>query len=145
MSYETWVAVGYGTQVDHLKFSLKNLKNLISRSPEFEKELNEYFKESGITNPGLDDYLDYDNDYHGGVAYILKRTIDEAENIEMSYADDANGDWYLFYAPSYPWYTRSQEESCLTEKTVKEIIKKYVSILSKQTVYIGYQTIENGG
>lgn len=145
MAYTTWCVNGYGVRVDDLKVTLKKVEKLIAKAPEFEDEIREYFKEEGITKPTLDDYLDYDEDYQGGIAYILKRTISEAENIEFSYAENCNNEWYLLLCPSYPWYKTSGEESRLTEKTVKEIMKKYISILSNQVLDIDYQSVENGG
>jgi len=145
MSYSTWNTNGYGVCVDKLEFTLERLEKLISRAPEFEGELKTYFAEVGITKPSIDDYLDYDEDYHGGIAFILKRVIKEAENIELCYADNFNCDWYLLLEPSYPWYRPSSEEKCLTEKTAKEIIRKYVAILSDQELDFDYQCVQNGG
>ena len=145
MSYSTWCTNGYGACVDTLDFTLENLENLISRAPEFESELKTYFAESGIVNPDIDDYLDYDEDYHSGIAFILQRVIKEAENIELCYVNNFDSDWYLLLEPSYPWYKISDEEKRLTEKTVKEIMKKYIAILSAQELDFDYQSVENGG
>lgn len=145
MGYSIWNTNGYGVCVENLDFTIESLEKLISRAPEFEDEIKAYFKESGITKPTLDDYLDYDEEYQGGIAYILKRTISEAENIEFSYAENCNNEWYLLFCPSYPWYMISKEESRLTEKTVKEIIKKYITILSDKEVEFDYQCVVNGG
>lgn len=145
--YNTWCVNGYGVRVDDLEFELKDVKKLISMAPKFKNEINRHFKDQGIKNPTLDDYLDYDEDYHGEIAYILKKTISEAENIEFSYAENSNNEWFLLLCPSYPWYEMSSEESNLTEEKVKSIIKKYVSVLTDKDLEndIGYQSVENGG
>lgn len=108
-------------------------------------KVNEEVRDEGIIKPTIDDYLEYDDDYSGGIAFILKRVIKEAENIELCYADDFNCDWYLLLEASYPWYHVSSEEKNLTEKTIKEIIKKYIAILSDKEVEFDYQCVQNGG
>ena len=145
MSYSTWSTNGYGVCVQNLYFTLDRLEKLISRAPEFESEIKKYFNDEGIVKPTIDDYLEYDDDYSGGIAFILKRVIEEAENIELCYADDFNCDWYLLLEASYPWYHVSSEEKNLTEKTIKEIIKKYIAILSDKEVEFDYQCVQNGG
>ena len=145
MSYSTWSTNGYGVCVENLDFTLERLEELISRAPEFESELKKYFNDEEIATPSIYDYLEYDDDYSGGIAYILKRVIQEAENIELCYADDFNCNWYLLLEASYPWYNTSQEEQNLTEKTIKEIIKKYISILTDKEVEFDYQCVQNGG
>ena len=145
MSYSTWSTNGYGVCVEKLDFTLKRLEKLISRAPEFESELKEYFNDEGIIKPTIDDYLEYDDDYSGGIAFVLKRVIEEVENIELCYVDDFNCNWYLLLEASYPWYHISSEEKNLTEKTIKEIIKKYIAILSDKEVEFDYQCVQNGG
>lgn len=145
MSYSTWSTNGYGVCVQNLDFTLDRLEKLISRAPEFESEIKKYFNDEGIVKPTIDDYLEYDDDYSGGIAFILKRVIKEAENIELCYADDFNCDWYLLLEASYPWYHVSSEEKNLTEKTIKEIMKKYIAILSDKEVEFDYQCVQNGG
>lgn len=143
--YNTWCVNGYGVRVDNLDITLEKVRELISKAPEFENEIKTYFKELGITKPTLEDYIECDEDYQGGIAYIFKRTISEAENVEFSYAENSNNEWYLLLCPSYPWYKITAEESNLTEEKVKEIIKKYISILSDKELDIDYQSAENGG
>lgn len=142
---ETWCTKGYGICVESLEFTLERLEKLISRAPEFQGEIQTYFTEEDISSPNVDDYLDYDEDYGGGIAFILQRVIQETENVELAYVDDYNGDWYLILCPAYPWNDLSAEEKCLTEKTVREIIKKYVAILSDTKPEFDYQSVENGG
>lgn len=145
--YCTWCVNGYGIRVDDLEVTLEQVEELIAMAPKLENEIKTYFKEQEIENPTLDDYLDYDEKCHGGIAYILKRTITEAENVEFSYAENCNNEWYLLLCPSYPWYEISEEESNLTEERTKEIIKKYMAILTDKDLEwdIDYQSVENGG
>lgn len=142
--YNTWHIYGYGVCVDELEFSLEKLKSLISQAPKFEKELRKYFKKQKIHNPTKEDYLEYD-DSSSGIAYILQRIINEAENIKLSIADDINDSWFLLLCPSLPWYNISKEESNLTEETAEFIINKYVSKLSGTTLKCNYCSVENGG
>ena len=95
MAYSTWSTNGYGICVENLDFTLDRLEKLVARAPEFQDELQTYFSEEGITKPSIDDYFDYDENYHGGIAFIRQRVINEAENIELSYVDDSNCNWYL--------------------------------------------------
>lgn len=145
MGYVTWSVNGYGTCVEQLRPSLKKVKKLISRAPEFEKELEKYFEDNDITVPTINDYLECDQDNNAGIAYILKRVMGEAENIEFTCAEDYDCNWYLLLCPSYPWYNNTEEEKSLTEKTTREMMKKYISILSDTELEFDYQSVENGG
>ena len=104
-----------------------------------------HFKESGISKPNRRNYFDYDEDYHGEIAFILQRVIKETEVIEFVYADDCNGEWYLVYTPKYPQIELPKTESQLTEEKVKKILKKYIALLTKQEIEITYHFIGNGG
>lgn len=137
-----WHVNGYGVCVDKLEFSLEKLKKLILQAPNFEKELEEYFKGREIINPTMENYFEYDEDNGSGIAYILQRTINEAENIELCIAEDHNEGWYLMLCPSYPWHNWSSEVRNLTEDALEMIIMKYISILSKQELIFGYYSVE---
>ena len=145
MGYSTWSVNGFGACVSDLATNKEKIKKLISKAPEFEKELENRFNDMDISNPTLEDYLECDDDENAGIAYILKRVIEEVENIKLCSAEDYDRNRYLLLCPSYPWDKHSDEETRLTEKTVKEIMKKYISVISKKKLRYEYQSVENGG
>lgn len=145
MSYYSWHNYGYGIQVDDIKInSVENLKKLIALAPKYEKQINEWFADCNITNPTIDDYFDFDQDYNLGLATLLGKVIWEAEEIGFVYCDDYDGNTFLIFAPRYPWNITEKEKN-LTEKDVENIIRKYVNILTDQEITIDYQAVENGG
>lgn len=145
MSYSTWHTYGYGICVDHIKeCSVERLEKLLSMAPEYQKDLHAWLEECEITEPTLDDYLDFDQNYNLGLAAILKDIIREAENIELTACDDFNCREYLIYEASYPWHF-SKTKILPSEKAAKELFRKYISILTDEPIIIEYQGVENGG
>ena len=145
MSYHTYSVDGYGICTSAIETTLDKVKELLTYAPKFEKEIEEYFKEWDIDDPTLDDYLEYDQDYFSDIAEILRGVIKEAEDVELTYADDFDGIGYLLLCPWYPWSHVTEREKNLTIEEVDNIFRKYVNILTNKPITIEYQSVENGG
>ena len=145
MSYHTYSIDGFGFSVDEINTNILRLRRLLNLAPEFNKQIDKYFKECEVTKPELDDYLEYDQDCMSGLAYILQEVICEAEDINLIIADDFDGEWFVLLCPSYPWEEISEKQKSLTTEKTTEIFKKYISILTDSPVRIEYQSVENGG
>ena len=71
MSYVIWHTYGYSVELtDILCESPDRIKLLLSVTPDFEKKVNEWFKQCGIKETTVEDYAEFDQDYHLGLAYI---------------------------------------------------------------------------
>lgn len=146
MSYSTWSVEGFGICTSEIKTTKEKLINLINMSPKLNGEINKWLMDNDNYNPTLEDYLEFDDDYCSGIAYLMQRVIKDVENINMDIADSFDGDWYLLITPWYPWSTGiTPEENNLTRKSAEYIFNKYVSILTDQKIDIDYQSVENGG
>ena len=145
MSYHTYSVDGFGFSVDEISTNILRLRRLLKCAPEFSKEIDKYFKKCEITKPELDDYLEYDQNYSSGLAYILRGVIEEAESIELVIAEDFDGEWFVMLCPSYPWADISEKHKSLTAEKITEIFQKYIGILTDSPVGIEYQSVENGG
>ena len=145
MSYHTWYTYGYGICTDKIQISsVESLKKLISFAPNYEINLKKWFAENEIKEPTIDDYLEYDEEEYCRLASILKAVILEIEGIEFTACDNFDGENYLVYEPSYPWYM-SKKDNMLTEEKVEEILRKYISVITEQVPEIEYQSVGNGG
>lgn len=145
MSYRPWIDYGYGICVSYIEVdSVERLEKLLSLAPKFHSDIQDYFKECGITEPTVDDYIEYDDQYCLGLATILKEVIQEAEGIELCACDEYDGGNYLIYPPLYPWQM-TEKDKPLTEELLNELFWKYVSILTDEPIDIDYQSVENGG
>ena len=143
MSYTSWHTYGYGICVsDIMEESLERLQDLISRAPGYRKKIQEWLDDCGITEPAYEDYLEFDQEYMLGLATILKEVILEAEDIDLVACDCYDGRDYLLYVPAYPW-NQGKHRQLMTEESVAELLKKYVSILTDQAIEINYQSVEN--
>lgn len=78
------------------------------------------------------------------LAIILQNVIQEAEDIRFTACDDYNSEPYLLYEPSYPWNMPVQERN-LTEEKLRQLLSKYVSILTDEVFEVDYCSVENGG
>ena len=148
MSYHTWHIYGYGIKVSDIEIgTVDRLKELLKLAPAYEKKVKEWLWVNDIREPAIEDILEYDRDFMLGLDTILKEVIQEAEGIEFTACNDFDDERYLVYEPDYPWYltNRSGEEKELTEEKIKEMIEKYVSILTDEDVKVDYQSVENGG
>lgn len=145
MSYVSWHTYGYGIRVSDINVaSVESLKELIHMAPEYEKAVNEWIADSEITDPSVDDYLDFDQDYCMGLASMLKEIIEEAEKVRFTACDDCYSNLFLVYEPKYPWYLPETERS-LDEESIADILRKYVSIITDEEIAIDYYSAENGG
>lgn len=145
MSYSTWHDYGYGVCVSDIKaVSVERLQALIHLAPKYERDIQTWLAECEISEPSVDDYLEFDQDYMLGLATMLKEVIEEAEGIRFTACEDCCDKRYLFYEPSYPWHLPEKEKP-LTEENIAEILCKYVSILTDEEIPIDYDSAENGG
>lgn len=145
MSYCTWHNYGYGIITTKLDIdSVERIEALLSLAPDYRAEIHQWFEDCEITEPTVDDYLNFDQDYNLGIATILRVVIQEAEKIEFLACDDCNCQRFLMYPPMYPWQIRENDRGMNQEK-VEQILKKYVSIVSDTELDIDFQEAENGG
>lgn len=145
MSYQSWHVYGYGICVSEIQnVTVEKLRVLLSMAPECQAKVEDWLKEGEISEPTVEDYYDFDQVYCLGLATILKEVIQEAEHVEFIACDDYNGAEYLLFTPQYPWQIR-EEERCLTEEKIAELLRKYTQILSDSGLEIDYQSVENGG
>lgn len=145
MSYHTYSVDGYGFSVDDIDTTAAKIRRLLISAPEFDREVRNDLKDIGVITPTLDDYLEFDQEYDSGLAYILQQVIKEAENIDLVIADDFDCEWYVLLCPAYPWEDIPKEQKSLSIEKVTEIFNRYISILTDSPVPIGYQSVENGG
>ena len=145
MSYTTWHNYGYGICVDDIKTKdVARLEQLLAMAPKFSGGLHEWLSKSEITEPVWDDYMEYDQDFCLGLATILKKVIEEAEEVQMTACDDFDSVTYLLYSPSYPWQLKGDERD-LTEEQLVQLFGRYVRILTDVPIDVDYQSVENGG
>ena len=145
MSYCSWHNYGYGIITSKLKIdSTERIEALLSLAPEYQKELHTWFEDCEITEPTVEDYLEYDQDYNLGIATILRVVIQEAERVEFLACDDCNCQRFLMYPKLYPWQITDVDHN-MTKERVQEILRKYVSIVSDTELEIDFQEAENGG
>lgn len=146
MSYHTWSVNGYGICTNDIETTKDRVENLLSLAPNFNNIIQTYFKECDIENPSLDDYLEYDEDYCSGIAYLLQQVIEEKENVRLDIAEDFDCYYYLLLCPHYTWSNITMEEKKLDAiAKVDNLFKKYISILTDKNIDIDYQSVENGG
>ena len=147
MSYHSWTTDGYGICVDDINTTPERLLKLAAMKTETLDDVRDYLNgyfdgEYNNEDLTIDDFDDLEGDYcERGVAYVLFHVIDE---IDIVYADDYDGVPHILYCPKYPWSTPENEKN-LTREDVKNIFKKYISILTDEPVIIDYYSVENGG
>lgn len=145
MSFHTWHTYGYGVEMTNISCdSVDRIKLLLSVAPEFQKQVDEQFKELGIKEPTVEDYIEFDQDYHLGLAYILQQVILETEDLEFTACNDFDGRIYLLYEPSYPWDMPDKDKS-LKERDIAGIFVKYLTFLTSENISVDYHSPENGG
>lgn len=136
---------GYGICVDDIReHNVSRLEELLELAPELQGRMRNWLLEKGTAYPDWDDYMEYDTDYDLGLAVILKEAILEIEGIELTACDNFGCEKYLIYQPSYPWNLSEQERN-LTEKDVRELLLRYVGILTGEPVAVAHQAVQNGG
>lgn len=145
MSYTSWHTYGYGVCLSELEeIPAERIQELLAAAPKFADKIKQRLSETGIEEPGYDDYMEYDQDFMLGMAAILKEVVLEAEGIEFTACEDYDGKQYLIYEPSYPWQV-TQEELGLTEERIYRMLLKYIHMLTDQEMDVDYQSVENGG
>lgn len=145
MSYQTWHNYGYGINVSTIPdASAEQINALLNHAPNFKSEVEKWLAKHEITEPSYEDYLEYDDVCMCGLAAILAEVIEEAEDIVLTACSNFEGDQFLIYQPSYPW-NLSDTEAALTVEKIDNILTKYVSILTDESIEIDYQSVENGG
>lgn len=145
MSYNSWYTNGYGICVSDLGDPpVERIQDLLAMAPVFQREVQEWLDERGITDPDPDDYMEFDQDFMLGYATILKKVILEAENVELEACDSSEGKDYLLFVPDYPWHQKNRKR-LETEEDVAALFRKYISVLTDEPIDIDYQSVENGG
>lgn len=145
MSFYAWHTYGYGVELTNVTCdSLDRIKLLLSVAPNFEKKVNEWLRQYEIEEPTVEDYIEFDVDFHLGLAYILQQVVLEAEDIELTACDDFDGRIYLLYAQSYPW-DMSDKDKSLKERDIACILVRYLTFLTSEEIPIDYYSPENGG
>lgn len=142
MPFETWHNYGYGICTDEIdgNTTVERVENLLACAPIFRNKLHSYFENEGSVLETVEDYTEY-GAY--GLAYILQEVIEEAEGIHFASCDNYDAECYLIYAPRYPWQI-TEKDASLTKEKIREILNKYVSILTDTEISVDYQVIENG-
>lgn len=153
MSYQSWHNYGYGICVDDIDTDFWKIKKLISLAPNFNSEFEEAIKLWVGDNNGYDVFnislndlygILYDMDLTYGLADVLSRVIAEVEGIRLVACDDYDSIDYLIFPTGLPWDFNNKERH-MTEKSVEELFRKYVRILSDKEINIEWKSIENGG
>ena len=147
MSYHVWSEDGYGisTKGIELTTTVERIESLLEYAPVFRDDIHNYFKESDIEKPTVEDYLDFDQDYGHGAAYLLKEVIKEAENLELITAENFDCEHYILLSPTYPWGVVNDRYKAMTQEELDSIFKKYAAVLSDEEVRPDYESVPNGG
>lgn len=153
MSYQSWHNYGYGISIDDIETDFLKIEKLISLAPKFNSEFEESLKlwadvddvcdTSNINMDNLYEIL-YDMDLTYGLADVLAKVIEEVEGIRLVACDDYDSIDYLIFPTGLPWDFNDKERH-MTEKSVEELFRKYVGILSEKEIHIEWQSVENGG
>lgn len=145
MSYTSWHTYGYGICLSKLECnSMERMQKLLKLAPKYYKSVQNWLREQRIEKTDVGDILESDQEYHLGLATVLQNVMLEAENIRFTACDDYNSETYLVYEPSYPWSVPEKERN-LTEETLRQILAKYISILTDDVFEVDYCSVENGG
>lgn len=145
MSYTSWHTYGYGICLSRLECdSMERMQKLLKLAPKYYESVQNWLREQRIEKPDMGDIMESDQEYHLGLATVLQNVILEAENIRFTACDDYNSEIYLVYEPSYPW-SMPEKERNLTEETLRQILAKYISILTDEVFEVDYCSVENGG
>ncbi len=141
----TWHEYGYGICTDDIICdSVDKMKSLLHMAPKYESCLNERLKELGNDELTYEDYIELENGDSLGLAQILFEVVKEAEKLEFLACNDLEQRCYFIFPVTYPWRLSGREKK-LTEEKVKEILQKYIAVLTDDDIDISYQEIENCG
>lgn len=145
MSFGTWHTYGYGFSTDELiPDSVDRMEALLEKAPEYRRDIHTWFEDCEITEPSIDDYLDFDEDYRLGLATILKEVIREATGLELVSCDSFDGFKYLLYVPLYPWQMTEKDKE-ITKEKIDTVFNEFVAIVTDTKPDIDFQGVENGG
>lgn len=132
MSYNTWHDYGYGFCVSRLnKTALKRIEQTF----DYDKDSDDAFEYvSDCWDVWLQETVDYLNEKYESKSFI--------------YSTDFDGDTYIMFAVSYPWYISEKDKSRTTTE-IDEIFCEYMkSIVGNENFSIScidYCDVENGG
>ena len=137
---------GYGVQISELeKVSMSKVMELIQTAPKFAQTFNKWLSDNDIKEPTLDDLRDFDEDYCLGLATVLSEVITECEKMcILTACGDLNGETFLMYTQTYPWYMNEKEKN-MTPEDIQTLLKKYISKITDEAITIDYYDPENGG
>lgn len=145
MSWQSWHTYGYGVRITELQsVSMEKVMELVQTAPKYAEGLNEWLHDCEIDNPTLDDLIDYDENFHIGLASLLSEVIEEREGIRLTACDDLDGHTYLLYEQTYPWRMTDLEKS-LKEEDIQSLLAKYLSQITEEIIIVDYYEPENGG
>ena len=143
MSMETNIDYGYGVIASEIKITdVKKLEALIHLAPKYEKEIKTYFSANDITEPTIEDYLEYEEEHY--LANVLKNVIEECVGLELYTCGDEWGRDYLLYLPTYPWYM-NEYDYVMTEEKITKLFNKYLAYITDCKDCVGYQRCERCG
>ena len=131
MSFHTWHYYGYGICTDQIESNtaVEKVKNLLACAPTFRDNVHYMQFWPGGQSETFEFVKDYAAYSPYGFAWLLQEVISEAEGITLHSCDNFDGENFLLYLPCYPW-TMQPADVALTEDKIKDIICKYVSILT---------------
>ncbi len=148
MSFHTYHVYGYGIAISDLgKIDDEKVMQIIDMAPQFKERAQEHFKSENIENPSVNDYLEYaleDSSTNCGLSQIISCAIYENEKIEFTACTDFSDEEYVLYEQAYPWHM-SKLDFTMTEDKVKEILQKYIKVLTDKEIEICSRDPENGG
>lgn len=138
---------GYGVCISKLDInSVERIEALLDYAPKLKKKIKETFAENGITTPTLDDYDEYDDgDTFSGIAGILQDVILEDVHILFDVYENYNCERYLIFEPRYPWNINKHTPDLyldLTQENIKDILKKFLSVITDSEIRIGTQVVK---
>ena len=140
MSMETNIEYGYGVITSEIKITdVKKLEALIHLAPKYEKEIKTYFSANDITEPTVEDYLEYEEDYR--LAAILSNVIEERQRVGLYTCSDEWGRDYLLYLQMYPWYMKRFDRR-MTPKKISKLFNKYLAYITDREDCVDYQRCE---
>lgn len=145
MSWQCWHTYGYGVKISELQaVSMSKVMDLVQTAPKYAECLNGWLKDCEIEEPTLGDLVDFDEDFHLGLASLLSEVIEEREGIRLTACDDLDGHTYLLFEQTYPWRMSDSDKS-LKEEDIQSLMVKYLSQITDEAITIDYYGPENGG
>lgn len=146
MSYCEWIEYGYGIKTNNINTTPDKVLDLLSRTTNTREDFEEWVEEDNINTNNIKEILKYQGGPGGihGIGAILSDVIYENEEIEFYNCFDYDGNEYLLYIPSYPWFL-SEKEKNMRKEELEKILVKYISILTDEEIILDYYECHNGG